>query len=237
MVTLGRAARTEAKIRVRQPLPRALVLLPGGAELSPTLLTEVADELNVKRVEQIVDLTGLLEHRVVPNFRRLGPRLGARMPKVKEALSVLDGALVSQALERDGIVRLEIEGEPIELSSDDLEIRATAHEELALVEEGGYAVALDTSVDEALRLEGLARELVRAINDLRKALDLELSDRIRVAVGADGLVADAARRHGEWIAAEVLARDWDVHARTRDDDGAHVLEVEGEPVAVALEVV
>jgi isoleucyl-tRNA synthetase len=236
VVTLGRAARTEAKIRVRQPLPRALVLLPGGAELSPELLTEVADELNVKRVEHIVDLTGLLEHRVAPNFRRLGPRLGARMPKVKDALAALDGASASQALERDGILRVDVDGESIELSPDDLEIRAVAHEELALVEEGGYAVALDTTVDEALRLEGVARELVRAINDLRKTLDLELSDRIRVVVGADGMVADAARRHGDWIAGEVLATDWDVQSRPPDDDGAHALEVDGEPVAVALEV-
>ncbi|HEY8216479.1 MAG TPA: isoleucine--tRNA ligase, partial [Acidimicrobiia bacterium] len=81
VVTLGRAARTEAKIRVRQPLPRALVLLPGGAALPDDLLAEVADELNVKHVEQIVDLSGLLDHRVTPNFRRLGPRLGSLMPK------------------------------------------------------------------------------------------------------------------------------------------------------------
>jgi isoleucyl-tRNA synthetase len=236
-VTLGRAARTEAKIRVRQPLPRALVLLPGGVELGPELVVEIADELNVKRVEQIVDLTGLLEHHVVPNFRRLGPRLGARMPKVKEALSALDGALVSEELGRDGLVRLEIDGESIELQPEDLEIRAVAHEELALVQEGGYAVALDTNVDEVLHLEGVARELVRAINDLRKALDLELSDRIRVVVGAEGVVADAARRHGEWIAGEVLARDWHVQPPEPDGDGAHVVEVDGEPIAVALEVV
>ena len=133
-------------------------------------------------------------------------------------------------------------GRPVELAPDDVEIRAVAHEELALVEEGGYAVALDTTVDDdAAPRRRRARELVRAINDLRKALDLELSDRIRVVVGADGVVADAARRHGEWIAGEVLATAWDVQSRAAgeaplEQDGAHALEVEGEAVAVALEV-
>jgi isoleucyl-tRNA synthetase len=237
IVTLGRAARTEARIRVRQPLPRALVLLPGAAELPAALLDEVADELNVKRVEQIVDLTGLLDHRVVPNFRRLGPRLGPLMPKVKEVLETLDGAAVSEAIERDGELRVEIDGTTVKLSVDDLEVRAVAHEELALVEEAGYAVALDTTVDEALRLEGVARELVRAVNDLRKALDLQLSDRIRVTVEADGRVAEAARRHEEWIAREVLATSWDVRSGARADDGSHALEIDGEAVAVAIEVV
>jgi isoleucyl-tRNA synthetase len=236
IVTLGRAARTEAKVRVRQPLPRVLVLLPGDTDLGPELLDEVADELNVKQVEPIVDLGGLLDHRVVPNFRRLGPRLGPLMPKVKELLADLDGAVVSQALERDGAYRLEVDGQPIELGPDDLEVRAIAHEELVLVEDAGAAVALDTTIDETLRLEGIARELVRAINDLRKALDLELSDRIRVSVEAEGVVAEAAERHGAWIAEEVLATAWDVGPPTGARVGAHVLDLDGEPIVVALEV-
>jgi isoleucyl-tRNA synthetase len=236
VVTLGRAARTEARIRVRQPLPRALVLLPPGEQLGPELLDQVADELNVKQVEQIVDLTGLLEHRVVPNFRRLGPRLGPLMPKVKDALTALDGAVASTSLERDGTVRLEVDGTTVELTAEDLEIRAVAHEELALVEEGGYAVALDTTIDDALRLEGVARELVRAINDLRKGLDLELSDRIHVTLRAGGAIAEAAERHAEWIAAEVLATQWRVVPAASGEDGAHTVEVDGQAVGVALEV-
>ena len=235
VVTLGRAARTDAKLRVRQPLSRALVLLPGGEQLPGDLLAEVAEELNVKRIEPVVDLRGLLEHRVTPSFRRLGPRLGPLMPKVKAALAGLDGSAVSDVLERDGVYRLAVDGETVELTADDLEVRAVAHEDLALVEDAGFAVALDTAVDEELRLEGLARELVRAINDLRKAQDLRLSDRIRVVVGADGAVGEAARRHGPWIAGEVLATEWNVAPRSDLAGVAHALAVEGDTVAIALE--
>jgi isoleucyl-tRNA synthetase len=237
VVTLGRAARTEAKLRVRQPLPRALVLLPGGAELTPELVDEVADELNVKQVEPILDLGGLLDHTVVPNFRALGPRVGPLMPEVKARLAATDGATVSDALERDGVYRLEVDGQTVELGPDDVEVRAVAHQELVLAEGGGYAVALDTVVDHTLRLEGVAREVVRAINDLRKALDLALSDRIGVALHADGVVYEAARTHGDWIADEVLADRWGVEPRADAPSNAHALELDGEPIAVSLEVI
>jgi isoleucyl-tRNA synthetase len=236
LVTLGRAARTDARLRVRQPLSRALILLPGGARLPADLLEEVADELNVKRIEPVTDLRGLLEHRVVPSFRRLGPRLGPLMPSVKMMLEQLDGSDVADTLERDGVYRLEVDGRTIELTVDDLEIRAVAHGELALVEDAGYAVALDTLVDEDLRLEGFARELVRAINDLRKAQDLVLSDRIRVVVAADGAIADAARLHGGWIAGEVLATEWRVVAPGDLGGHAHAVDLDGAPVEVALEL-
>ena len=108
----------------------------------------------------------------------------------------------------------------------DVEIHASAHDEFALAREGGYAVALDTALDDGLRREGLARELVRTVNDHRKALGLELSDRIRVELFAAGERAAAAREHGAWIAGEVLATDWAV---STDDlpvgDGAARLTV------------
>jgi isoleucyl-tRNA synthetase len=159
------------------------------------------------------------------------------MPKVKEALVGIDGAVVAEALERDGVFRLDVDGQTVKLGVDDLEVRATAHAELVLVEEGGYAVALDTTVDDVLRLEGVARELDRAINDLRKARDLALADRIRVTVYADGLIGQAATRHGDWIAGEVLAVAWSVTPRAAVPDGAEVLDIDGAPLAVALDVV
>ena len=232
IVTLGRAARAGAKIKVRQPLSRALVLLPDGVVLSDQLVAEVADELNVKLVETIGDLTGLLDYAVVPNFRRLGPRVGPLMPKVKAALAAVDGREVSEGVERDGVFRLAVDGETIAIGPDDVEIRAVAHEELVLAEEGGYAVALDISLDDDLRLEGLARELVRTLNDHRKAIDLALSDRIRVTVFTGGPVADAARVHSDWIAGEVLAVEWVVASLADAPDDAAALEVDGERIAL-----
>jgi isoleucyl-tRNA synthetase len=241
LVTLGRAARTEAGLKVRQPLRRAVVVIPGGAELSAEVVAEVADELNVKRVEAVSDLEGLLDFTVVPNFRVLGPKVGKLIPAVKAALLAADGSEVKRALEADGAYPLALEsGESVDLTSDDVEVRAAAHQELALAQEGAYAVALDTTLDEDLRLEGLARELVRALNDLRKTVGLELSDRIAVELRATGAVAEAARRHGDSIAAEVLALDWkvdDAHDSSGTADGFTEISVDGTPVGVRLEVV
>ncbi len=236
LVTLGRAARTDAKVRVRQPLPRALVLVPGGRALEPELVAEVADELNVKQIEPITDLTSLMDHMVVPNFRALGPRLGPLMPKVKEALAGADGGAVSRALETDGCFRFEVDGQEVELGPDDVEVRAVAHDELVLAEEGGYAVALDIVIDDALRREGLARELVRALNDHRKALDLALSDRIRVELFADAPIADALSEHHDWIGGEVLAVEIHCAAFGRATRDAVRFELDGAPFAAHVTV-
>ncbi|HET9770374.1 MAG TPA: isoleucine--tRNA ligase [Acidimicrobiia bacterium] len=238
LVALGRAARGEAKMKVRQPLRRALLLVPGAGRLSAEVAAQVSEELNVKALEVVESLAGLIRYSVVPNFRALGPRLGPKLPAVKAALASADGAEVSRALEETGSYTLTIEGEPVVLSADDLEVRAQEHEEFALAQDGPYAVALDLKVDDELRLEGLARELARAVNDHRKASGLAIADRVRVRLWADeeaaGPVLEAAKRHGDWIAGEVLAVDWQVNP-AGSPDGA-VLDVEGTSVTIALEV-
>jgi isoleucyl-tRNA synthetase len=229
LVALGRAARSEARTRVRQPLRRALLLHP-GEQLSGEVRREVADELNVKSLEDVSSLADLMTWRVVPNFRALGPRLGARVNEVKTALAAADGAEVRRALESQGWV--EVGGE--RLGPDDVEVRADRHEEFALAQDGGWAVALDLELDEPLEREGTARELIRGLNDLRKRLDLALTDRVTVCIGGAGpRVTAALAAHGPWIAAEVLAADLGL------DDGAdgEAIEVDGEVVTVDLRVV
>ena len=106
---------------------------------------------------------------------------------------------------------VDVDGEPVELGPDDVEVRAEEHEEFALAQDGPYAVALDLHIDDDLRLEGLARELARALNDHRKAIGLAIADRIeRAACRPTGPLAEAAERHGDWIAGEVLAVGWQV---------------------------
>ena len=107
-------------------------------------------------------------------------------------LKDVDGAAVRRAFDEEGRYRIDVDGETVDIAPDDVEVRATSHAEFALEQEGGYAVALDTALDDELRREGLARELARRLNDLRKELGFEIADRVRVTVSADGPLADAA---------------------------------------------
>jgi isoleucyl-tRNA synthetase len=232
VVSLGRAARADAKIGVRQPLPRAIALLGSGDELRSEVVGEIADELNVKRFEVVTSLEGLLDYRVVPNFRALGPRLGKLLPRVKELLAHVDGADVRRAFEAGRPFALDVDGTTVELHTDDVEIRAEQHEELALAQDGPHAVALDLTQDDELRAEGAARELVRVINDLRKASGFALSDRIEVTLHARGRVADAVRRHQDWISGEVLAVSFEVS--NGEASGPATAVVGGDPVWIEL---
>jgi isoleucyl-tRNA synthetase len=232
LVALGRTARAEARMRVRQPLRRALLLHPGVA-LSDAVRAEVADELNVKAIEDVTSLAELMTWRVVPNFRALGPRLGARVSAVKAALADADGSEVRRALESQGWV--EVAGE--RLGPDDLEVRADRHEELALAQDGGWAVALDLELDDELQREGTAREFIRAVNDLRKRLGLALTDRVRIRVhGAGRRLREALETHRSWVAAEVLATEL-VLADGPGDGAAHAIEIDGEALFIDVSVV
>ena len=225
LVALGRAARTEAKVKTRQPLGRALVLHP-GVSLGDDVEDEIASELNVKAIDDVDTLSGLITWVVVPNFRALGPRLGPKVNDVKKALAEADGSALQRALESDGFV--EVAGE--RLTADDVDLRATHHADYALSEEGGWAVALDLTLDDALRDEGLARELVRSLNDLRKAQGLAIADRIAVTVSTDDDTWRAIERHLTYVSGEVLAT-----SLTRSDAGGeHALTVDGRAVTVGL---
>jgi isoleucyl-tRNA synthetase len=206
LVSLGRKARSEAKIGVRQPLSRAIALLGRDVTLRDDVVQQIADELNVKRFEVVTSLEGLLSYHVVPNFRALGPRVGKSLPRVKELLANVDGAAVRRAFDESGHFDLEVDGQTVTLGPDDVEIRAEQHEELALAQDGPHAVALDLTLDDDLRAEGAAREFSRVLNDLRKAKGFEISDRIRVGYGSDNTDLMAAiDRHHDWIAGEALA--------------------------------
>src|SRR5262245_56467997 len=238
VVSLGLSARSEARLKVRTPLRRALVLLPDGRGLGQAVTEEVRDALNVREVERISGLEGLVDYVVVPNFRKLGPRVGKLMPEIKAVLASVDGAAVQRAFDDDGRYRIELAGGgTVDVGADEVEVRATSHAELALAQDGGYAVALDTALDDELRREGTARELARKLNDLRKASGLESGDRVRVTVwGGDALV-DAARHHAAWIRDEVLAVEWDVEADEPPDAGVAQLDVDGSTASVRLQKV
>ncbi len=229
LVALGRAARTDAKVKTRQPLRRALLLHP-GVTLGEEVRSEIAEELNVHRLEDIDELGALVRYLVVPNFRALGPRLGPAVNEVKAALAAADGSKLSAELEATGAV--EVAGH--RLTADEVEVRAERSGDVALAQEGPWAVALDLDLDDALRGEGTARELTRVLNDLRKASGLAISDRVRVTLAAGSTVAAAVEAHGADVAAEVLATGLVVVGAR--PEGAVDVEVDGEPLAVLLAV-
>jgi isoleucyl-tRNA synthetase len=225
LVVLGRSARTEAGVKVRQPLRRALLLHPRQA-LDDEIREEIRSELNVKQVEDVDALSDLMSWQVIPRFRVLGPRLGKQVNAVKAALASADGSALRRQLESEGFI--EVAG--VRLSKDDVEVQATRHSEYALAEDAGFAVALDLALDDALRREGSARELVRALNDLRKQQGLQISDRVRVGLAGSDALRAAFDVHRDWIAGEVLAVELAWRA-----GGRLAVEIDGETVAVGLE--
>ncbi|MCG9477109.1 MAG: isoleucine--tRNA ligase [Actinomycetia bacterium] len=223
LVSLGRSARTDAKMKVRQPLSRAL-LLHGGTNLDEAIEAEIKAELNVKNLERLDSLSGLMGWTVIPNFRLLGPRLGPRVNEIKAALADADGSALQAQLVENGWI--EIAGE--RLTTEEVEVRAEKHADLALVEDDGWAVALDLELNDELRAEGTARELVRALNDARKSAGLEIADRIAVTIDADETLRAVINTHRETITTEILARSIEF------GNGDRTIEIDGTTLSIGL---
>ncbi len=199
--SLGRAARAEAGVRVRQPLARALVHLPAGSAVPPAGIVE--DELNVDAVEITEELGDVLSYELVPNYRVLGPRLGSRVQELRAALGTVDASAAAAELSAGRPVVVALGGDgTVELAPDEVELRVRAQPGFAVSRDGGEVVALDLTLDDDLHRRGLAREVVRHLQDLRKEAGLEVSDWIRVWLSG---VDDLAPWFDD-IGREVLAR-------------------------------
>jgi isoleucyl-tRNA synthetase len=209
LVELGRSARSAASVRTRQPLSRALVGAAGFAALPPELRDLIADELNVHAVEPLDAAGGeLVTYSVKPEFRALGKRFGSSTQAVAAAIRAADPAVLAHAVAGgagEATVRVTELG-VVSLTAEDLVITQTPVAGWGVATAAGETVALDLAVSDALRAEGLAREVVRLIQDARKSSGLDVSDRIalRWATSDAGLAA-ALTEHGRLIAGEVLA--------------------------------
>jgi isoleucyl-tRNA synthetase len=199
LVELGRSARAESKVKTRQPLPRALAAAPGFAQLPPELRAQVAEELNVVELDSLREAGELLDISVKANFRTLGKRFGKT-------------------------VTIDVEGAEVELTADDMVITETPKEGWAVARDAGLSIALDLTVTPELRSAGLAREVVRFIQDARKTSGLDISDRIELwwqeAPATAVELAAAVVEHTELISAEVLATFF-VHGRPEADIAPH----------------
>jgi len=245
LATLGRAAREEAGVKVRQPLGRMVCVVPSPAavlrgaaagsegmlqELSPLL----AAELNIKKVEFISSADDLVTLEAKPNFRSLGKKFGKNTPLASQAVQALSSEALRE-FEAGKPLYVSVENESRELSVEDLTVVRRASGELVVKEEGGYFTALDPVVTKELRLEGLARELVSRIQKLRKELGFAVSDRITLFVGADAEIQEAMKAFLKWIAEEVLAVRVSIGDKIEGTHATHAFDLDGQSVEVALE--
>ena len=208
IVSLGRSARMGAKLKVRQPLSLVEVVLADDADL-PWLeqhASLICDELNVKRVEFTQHAEEYITHNVLPDLKRLGPRLGKRLPALRKKLAELDGGELIAELQAAGRATVSLDDGPVELEKDDIQIRLQAKEGWAAAEGRSVVVVLATELTDDLIREGFARELVRAVQDRRKEMGCEFTDRIAIGFVTESreLLA-AVDQFREYIAGETLS--------------------------------
>jgi isoleucyl-tRNA synthetase len=205
-VRLGLAARGAAKLKVRQPLHEAVVVAAGRErEAIERLADVVRDELNVKALRFVSEESELGSYTLKPNYRTLGPRFGKSMPQVAEAVEALDPAHVAEALRDGRPIGVFIDGHDHTLGAEDLQLALAPLEGYQLEREGSHAVALELVLDDDLRREGLAREIVHAVQNARREAGLEISDRITLTLDGDDELLAAARAHEAYLSGEVLA--------------------------------
>jgi len=229
----GLSARSNAGIKVRQPLAKVLVhVKEGRAELQPELVDIVLDELNIKELEFIQDVSSLVQYVVLPDNKKLGPKFGPDFPKAKQALSELDpnevAALVNSGQEvstDSGFVFM----------PDEILVNTDAAEGFATVDSNFLTVAIETEISPKLRKEGLARELIRRIQDFRKQADFDISDRIDLAYQASPQLKDAIDAHRDYIMEETLSLKMD---EVEPEEGMFTgtSSFEGEEITLGLKV-
>ncbi len=208
IASLGRSARMDAKLKVRQPLAKVEVILTDNTH-QPWLEAHDAllrTELNVKAIEYTADAEMYIDYEVQPNFKRLGPRVGKLMPAVKKTLSQAEGRVLLDELDSQGKVTLELGEAKIELDSDDIQVRLHAKPGWSAAQGPSCVVVLSTELTDELIREGLANDIVRLIQDRRKQLKCEFTDRIEIGIVTDSADLNAAiQDNTDHIKAETLA--------------------------------
>ena len=210
IASLGLSARMNEKLKVRQPLSGMTVVLndPTDQAWLETHDALLKKELNVQEIAYTTDAGDFVTYQVVPNFKLLGPRVGKLMPKVKAAFGAADGKAMLESLSSSGKVALEVEGETIELTSEDVEVRLKANEGWAASQGTEAVVVLSTELTPELIRGGLARDLVRLIQDYRKERDLERTDRIVLTVQTDSDdLKQAIEENKDYITSETLTAE------------------------------
>jgi len=217
IVELGRAARASSSVRTRQPLSRALVSAPGWSDLPAELVSEVADELNVRAIESLGGAADLVDVAVKPNFRELGKRFAKETPAVAQAITDTDPSTLVSELRATDSYRLTVNGEDVDIHGEDIIVTETPREGWTVASDAEDSVAIDLHIDDNLRRAGLARELIRAVQEARKSSGFDITDRIELTWDSeDDDITAVFTEHGTTIAEEVLAVKTE-HSQPRTD--------------------
>jgi len=235
LVSLGHSARQKANRKVRQPLAEAAFSVGNSYERKAveTYADLFTDELNVKHVRLLDSSTEAISHTVKPLPKQLGQRYGNKFPAIQKAILATNTEEAAHTLLAGKSLRVQVDGETYDVLPDEVEVKALAKEGFAVAEEGAYVAALVTELTPELVEEGLAREFVRRVQDLRKSAGLDVADRIELFVEASAGLKSAIEAHRDYITAETLTSDLVLGS---PPEAAHVVEdvFENERVKVGL---
>ena len=235
LVSLARACREEANLKVRQPVARLQVVVPREVprEMFQTLFPLIQREINVKVVELVDSDTDLVRLQAKPNFRSLGKRFGKRTPAVARAAARLTPEQL-RTLEEGGAAILEVDGEAIEYLSEDVAVEREVTSEWVVQSDGPYVAALDPELTDDLRREGMAREVVHRVQRLRKEAGYDYTTRIVIALDGAEEVLEAVGAHSKFVAGETLARQIDVGKRATAPDVEADVAIYGTTITVGI---
>ncbi len=235
LASLGHAARNKANRKVRQPLAEVAYAVGSLEEMNvPLAYAELLeDELNVKQVRMLVAAGEAVSFSLNPLPKQLGQKYGSRFPGIRQALLALDATPAAQKLLAGASIEVQANGERLVILPEEVEVRMQAREGYAVAADGAYLAALTTELTPELVREGLAREFVRRVQDLRKSAGLDIADRIRVRYSASAGLAQAVEAFRAYIMNETLAVELDAGEA---EEGMALVndEFDGEQVSVAL---
>ena len=226
------ALRRKVNIKVRQPLAKIIIpVLDSRIEEQLAKVRQIVlSEVNVKEAEFIRDTTGLITKKIKPNFKTLGKKYGPRMKEIAAFFATMDQKTISD-IERSGEMELQLQGGPVCLAKEDYQITSEDMPGWLVATEGALTVALDVTVTEDLRLEGIARELINRIQNIRKDSGFEVTDRVKVTIASGAGVEKSVEKFGSYICDQTLAEEIGF---AQQPEGA--VEVEWEDGTLAISV-
>ncbi|MGB7116335.1 MAG: DUF5915 domain-containing protein, partial [Anaerolineales bacterium] len=207
IASLGLSARNSTGLKVRQPLAKVLVYTGEKRSMDDEMVDIVKDELNVKDFEFVKEATDLVTYRIMPDNKLLGPRFGAQFPKVRAALEALDPIKVADSVSSGIKVSLEVDGQAVDLEPQEILVTTQPVEGLAVASDKLLTVAIDSTITPELHSEGLAREIVRRVQSMRKNAGFNIEDRITTYYKTEENLAQVFQTWGEYIKSETLSTD------------------------------